>query len=204
MRIAATIAGAAGLALAAGGTFIAMPKSAAADRPGALAPLIDDAGHAVGEARFVTGKDGLVTGHVRLTFPADALDFHGLHIHANPAGTGCVAGTGFTGVGGHWDDGGQKHGSHHGDLPSINRRADGTGEITFVTDRFTVPALLGKAVVVHAGPDNFANIPLGADANTYADNGTAFWGNGGSAQTGNAGPRYACGVVAATKDVRIP
>jgi superoxide dismutase, Cu-Zn family len=124
-----------------------------------------------------------------------------VHIHANGAGTGCVAGSGFTGVGGHWDDGNSRHGSHRGDLPSVNRRADGTGEITFVTDRFTVPAVVGKAVVVHAGPDNFANIPLGAasEPNTYTDNGTAYWGNGGSAQTGNAGARYACGVVAAAK-----
>ncbi len=71
---------------------------------------------------------------------------------------------------------------------------DGTGELRFATDRFTVAQLLdadGSALIVHAGRDNLANIPeryhshahnvLGPDADTLA--------------TGDAGGREACGVI---------
>ena len=61
--------------------------------------------------------------------------------------------------------------------------------MTFEIDRFSVADLAGRAVIVHAGPDNFATIPsryasAGPDARTQA--------------TGDAGDRAACGVVRAT------
>jgi Cu-Zn family superoxide dismutase len=50
---------------------------------------------------------------------------------------------------------------HAGDLPSLLVKQHGTAELDFRTDSFTVGQLLdsGSAVIVHAGPDNFANIP---------------------------------------------
>ena len=59
------------------------------------------------------------------------------------------------------------------------------------TDAFEMDAVLdadGSAVMVHAGPDNFGNIPTryapaGPDADTQA--------------TGDSGGRAACGVVTA-------
>jgi Cu-Zn family superoxide dismutase len=66
--------------------------------------------------------------------------------------------------------------------------ADGTGEARFKTDRFAVADLIdadGSALIVHAAPDNYANIPTRyvavPDATTLA--------------TGDAGGRVACGVV---------
>ena len=83
------------------------------------------------------------------------------------------------------------HGGHSGDLPSIQVLADGTGEARSVTGRFDPSQIEGRAVILHAGADNFANIPSryvtaaapggGADATT----------NG----TGDAGGRIACGIV---------
>ena len=77
---------------------------------------------------------------------------------------------------------------HSGDLPSLLVNQDGTGALEAATDRFDVDDLLagsGTAVIVHAGPDNFANIPSryapAPDATTLA--------------TGDAGARVACGVI---------
>ena len=65
--------------------------------------------------------------------------------------------------------------------------ADGEAMLGTVTDRFNLADLHdadGSAVMVHSGPDNFANIPPrygGPDQETLA--------------TGDSGSRVACGVV---------
>jgi Cu/Zn superoxide dismutase len=48
-------------------------------------------------------------------------------------------------------------------------------------------------VILHAGADNFANIPLGAGATQYTANSTDA--SAATAKTGNAGDRIACGVI---------
>jgi Cu-Zn family superoxide dismutase len=185
----------AGAVVAAGLAIGQSPSSA--DKLVARATLIDDTGAEVGTARFTMDHGGEVTAAVEVGVPAGSPEFHGMHIHSNANGTGCVPGTGFTGVLGHWDVGGHIHGAHTGDLPPLVRQSDGTAVTTFVVDKFLAADLVGKALVVHAGPDNFANVPLGAASNQYTDNGTAFSGTGGTASTGNAGARYACGVIEA-------
>jgi Cu-Zn family superoxide dismutase len=121
--------------------------------------------------------------------------FHALHIHTTgvcdpaPSGTTLVP---FGSAGGHWNPTGAAHGNHLGDLPSVLLTPNGEVYSEFETARVDLDALLegdGSAVVLHAGPDNFANIPSryisagidGADAATLA--------------TGDAGGRYACGIV---------
>jgi len=47
-------------------------------------------------------------------------------------------------------------------MPVLRVNADGTGQASCVTDRFKVADLLdgdGSAVILHAGPDNYNNIP---------------------------------------------
>jgi len=197
MRPTRTMGVVAGLALVAGTIFVAAPSSGASKLL-AKATLIDDAGHPIGTVRFTRdGKGGAVTGQVRVQLPTTPPEFHGMHLHANAGNTGCVPGSGFTGVGGHWDVGGHTHGAHTGDLPSVARRSDGRAELVFVIDKFSAADAIGKALIVHAGPDNFGNVPLGPAANQYTDNGTAYNGPGGTAATGNSGARYACGVLEA-------
>ena len=197
MRPTRTMGVVAGLALVAGTIFVAAPSSGASKLL-AKATLIDDAGHPIGTVRFTRdGKGGAVTGQVRVQLPTTSPEFHGMHLHANADNTGCVPGSGFTGVGGHWDVGGHTHGAHTGDLPSVARRSDGRAELVFVLDKFSAADAIGKALIVHAGPDNFGNVPLGPAANQYTDNGTAYNGLGGTAATGNSGARYACGVLEA-------
>jgi len=128
--------------------------------------------------------------------------FHGIHVHANddPAnGDGCKADpamastTWFTAADGHLKTGTATHGEHTGDMPTVLIRKDGTGSLRFTTDRFTPAEVTGKAVILHAGADNFANIPTGTLPEQYAPNADAATTK--TAGTGNAGDRVACGVV---------
>jgi Cu-Zn family superoxide dismutase len=56
-----------------------------------------------------------------------------------------------------------------------------------------VDDLAGRVVIVHAGPDNFGNIPVGTDPNQYTPNSQSAIDR--TAATGNAGDRIACGVI---------
>ncbi|MFC8190649.1 superoxide dismutase family protein [Cellulomonas sp. NPDC057328] len=122
--------------------------------------------------------------------------FYALHVHTtglcdpessppdDPSRTGA-----FLSAGGHLGSDEDQHPEHAGDLPSLYVQADGTGQLETVTDRLTDTDLFdddGSAVMVHAGHDNFANIP-----ERYAPEGPDEETLG----TGDAGDRLACGVV---------
>jgi Cu-Zn family superoxide dismutase len=144
----------------------------------------------------------VVTASVRGLSPG----FHGFHVHANsdPAnGFGCIAdpaqpsSTWFVSADGHYRVGTETHGAHQGDMPILLLNGTGTGDSTartrFRTDRFAVADISGRAIIVHALADNFANIPLGANTDQYTANGQAAIDK--TAATGNAGDRILCGLV---------
>ena len=172
----------------------------------ASATLVDINGKRVGEALFTSNGDGSVTGRVTVAIDRAVTDpagtgseFHGFHIHANndddtgdgDAADGCVTfaadatpapAAWFTQVDSHWDVGGHAHGNHTGDLPSLVRQGDGEATIEFGVDKLTAGQLPGRALVVHFAADDFGKHPA----------------VGTSSTTGNAGPRYACGVIVAS------
>jgi Cu-Zn family superoxide dismutase len=167
----------------------------------AMVELHDAGGTPVGEVELAA-----VDGGTRVTAEIEGLDatpgFHGFHVHANddPAnGSGCAADplsppdTWFTAVDGHLGAGGAQHGDHRGDLPSLLVTADGRASASFVTDRLTLDDLAGRAMVVHAGADNFGNVPVGPAGDEYQPNSPAALE--ATADTGNAGDRIACGIV---------
>jgi superoxide dismutase, Cu-Zn family len=179
------------------------PAGAGSDGPGATAELRNPGGTTVGEVAF--HDDGEAT---RVTVEINGLDaepgFHAFHVHANddPSnGEGCEAEPGqpadtwFTSADSHLSAAGQHHGAHEGDLPTLLILPDGSARAEFVTDRFSVDDIGGAAVVVHADPDNFGNVPTGGDAEQYRPNDQAA--RTLTANTGNAGDRLACGVVEA-------
>jgi superoxide dismutase, Cu-Zn family len=163
-----------------------------ADRRAPRATLRNAAGNTVGQVSFTAVRGGvLVTADVSGLAPG----FHGYHIHANddPAnGVGCVAPT-FASADGHFAAAGTTHGAHAGDMPVLLAMANGTARATFVSDRFALSDLRGRAVIVHAGSNNYGNIPVGANPDQYMPNSPAA--TAATAATGNAGARVLCGVI---------
>ncbi|GAA2849822.1 hypothetical protein GCM10010517_07240 [Streptosporangium fragile] len=119
--------------------------------------------------------------------------YHGFHIHAkgvcDPRATDPKTGSPFHSAGDHFSLRPEDHPAHSGDLPDLLVNEDGTGRIVAVTDRFTVEQLLdgdGSSIVIHALPDNQANIP-----ERYGEDGP----DETTRKTGDSGGRIACGVI---------
>lgn len=165
--------------------------------------LRDPSGTVVGRVTFSIGKHGMtVRARLLPNQHVVAGTFHGLHVHANNIptnGDGCLANpaqpssTWFASVDGHLADVGETHGHHSGDLPSPLVLADGTATMSFTTDRIDPAELIGRAVILHYGPDNFGNVPVGTAPDQYLPNAPAATDK--TSKTGNAGDRLACGLV---------
>jgi superoxide dismutase, Cu-Zn family len=178
-------------ALLGGLVALTMARPAEGDGWEAKAILSDTSGVTVGTVRFEGDQNGTIVKVVVNGVTVGLDSFHGFHIHANDGKAPCDPTTGFTNVGGHWNPSGVAHGHHHGDLPSVLIQADGSGDARTVTGRFEPDELAGRAVIVHAGPDNFANIP-----NRYAAGNPPVTGpDSTTTATGDAGGRIACGIV---------
>ena len=96
---------------------------------------------------------------------------HAVHLHEK---ADCSADDG-TSSGGHWNPTGQPHGKwgakegyHKGDIGNFTANADGNITLNFQTNEWCIgcgdPAkdILGKAVIVHQGEDDFKTQPTGA------------------------------------------
>lgn len=129
-----------------------------------------------GTANF-TQSEGKVT--LELTVENAPEGTHAVHLHE----TGDCSAEDASSAGGHWNPTGSQHGRfgengfHLGDIGNLEVAADGTGKLTFSTDHWSIGSgeendITGKAIIVHAGVDDFTTQP-----------------------TGNAGGRIACGVV---------
>jgi Cu-Zn family superoxide dismutase len=179
----------------------ALTASVQADDETARAVLHNGAGDRLGVVKFIQQGDKVLVKADGLEFLTLAPGFKGFHIHAVGS---CVA-PAFTSAGGHYNPGGTTHGHHAGDMPSLQVNDDHSAWSRFKTDHFDVADIVGKAVIVHAGADNFGNVPLvvgqGGTTTTnqlYTPNSTGTTNDtatGLTANTGNAGARYACGVI---------
>ncbi len=103
---------------------------------------------------------------------------HGFHIHEK----GDCSAPDAVSAGGHFNPYGKKHGapdapnSHSGDLGNLTADASGKATLTLWLDGISISTgmdgVIGRAVVVHTGPDDLKTDP-----------------------TGNSGGRVACGVI---------
>ncbi|MVU80259.1 superoxide dismutase family protein [Nocardia sp. ET3-3] len=163
--------------------------NAAEPRDSVSATLKDSNGQTVGTATFTSNG-----GHLEVIVEAHGLKpgFHGLHLHSvgkcepnSVAPAGGAPGD-FLSAGGHLQVGEANAHPSSGDLTSLEVLKDGTAKLSTTTDSVTLDEIKGKALIIHAGADNFGNIPNryapAPDADTLA--------------TGDAGARVACGVVA--------
>lgn len=126
--------------------------------------------------------------------------FHGMHLHKvgkcepnSVAPNGGAPGD-FLSAGGHLQLPGGPTGHANGDLPPLQVRKDGSGMLVTTTDWFTMEDLTSgakTAIIIHAGADNFANIP----ADRYKQNDGTPGPDETTMTTGDAGKRVACGVI---------
>ena len=127
-------------------------------------------------------------------------EFHGFHVHTTGE---CDPTTEvpFSSAGGHFNPDGATHGEHAGDFPVLLVKPGGRAEAELETRRFRLPQLFdgdGSAVIVHAGRDNYANIPAATPtgAERYHSHTEDVLGpDSATKATGDAGDRFACGVV---------
>lgn len=122
--------------------------------------------------------------------------FHGFHVHDVGLCEADAPDGPFTTAKGHFVGEGATHGDHDGDMPSLYVTEDGRASLAVTLDAFTVEELTGgdrAAVMVHAGADNFANVPDRYTSSESDQPGPDDMTN----STGDAGARAACGVVGA-------
>lgn len=96
---------------------------------------------------------------------------HAIHLHET---ADCSSDDGKS-SGGHWNPTGTPHGKwgdekgfHKGDIGNFTVNAKGQGTLTFSTDEWCIGCddptrnILGKAIIVHQGTDDFTSQPTGA------------------------------------------
>ncbi len=122
-----------------------------------------------------TGKVMFQQVNGKVTFEASlsglAPGTHAIHIHEK---ADCSAADGAS-AGGHWNPTFQPHGKwgdsegyHKGDIGNFEADQDGNGRISMSTDEWCIGCgdsnrdILGKAVIVHQGTDDFTSQPSGA------------------------------------------
>lgn len=166
------------------------PAPASAYDVSAEVKLYNAAYQQVGKAKLTERGDGNVAVHVDVRGLTPG--FHGFHLHAVGKCTIEDPAAPFTSSGGHFGAATNNHGEHAGDFPVLLVRSDGTANVRFSTDRFTLEALFdadGSALIIHANRDNYANIP-----GRYTAAGVAG-PDAATLSTGDAGARVVCGVL---------
>lgn len=133
-----------------------------------------------GKAAFTEDGKGNIVFRLEVSDAAPGL--HAVHIHDKGD---CSSPDGKS-AGDHWNPMHEQHGKwggegghfHLGDIGNLEVKPDGKGTLTLETTKWTagggaVNDVIGHAVVVHGGVDDFKSQPAG-----------------------NAGPRIGCGVIA--------
>jgi Cu-Zn family superoxide dismutase len=154
---------------------------AVADNPVATAQMKPTAGNTTaGTVRFEqVGGKVVVTAVITGLKPNSE---HGFHVHEK----GDCSAPDAMSAGGHFNPGGKPHGHHGkaerhaGDMPNLRADASGGTRVLWESDLLSVGSgaanVVGRAVVIHRDPDDYASQPAG-----------------------NSGPRLACGVIVAGK-----
>ncbi len=131
-----------------------------------------------GTVTFTENSEGMVS--MVATIGGISEGDHAIHIHE----VGDCSAADGTSAGGHWNPTGEDHGVwgippfHRGDIGNIVIDANGNGTVSQMTDLWCIGCsddtknIVGKALIIHEGPDDFSSQPSGA-----------------------AGPRLGCGAI---------
>ena len=123
----------------------------------------------------VSGTVNFVQENGKVTLTANMVGLtegvHAIHIHQT---ADCSSADGKS-TGGHWNPTAQPHGKwgaekgyHKGDIGNFTVGTDGVGTIKLMTDEWCIGCgdenkdILGKAIIVHQGTDDFTSQPSGA------------------------------------------
>ncbi len=143
----------------------------------AVATLTPTQGNTATGIVMFHAMEGHVMAHAHITGLKPNAE-HGFHLHEK----GDCASTDGTSAGGHFNPAGAPHGpqdaAHHaGDMPALKSDANGVADVKFMLHGVSLDGsandIANRAVIVHAGPDDYKTQP-----------------------TGNSGARIACGVIA--------
>jgi Cu-Zn family superoxide dismutase len=150
--------------------------------PTATAVLAPTKGNSVSGTVNFTQKGEMVMVEAKISGLA-ANGTHGFHIHEK----GNCSAADASSAGAHFNPSGSKHGGpvgtvrHGGDLGNLRADANGFANASFEVTGITLGAeansIIGRAVIVHGGPDDLKSQPAG-----------------------NSGPRVACGLISKNPD----
>ena len=121
-----------------------------------------------GEVVFTQDEGEVI---MRATFTGLDEGEHAIHLHEK---ADCSSADGKS-TGGHWNPTREQHGKwgsedgyHKGDIGNFTANADGMATVEFTTDEWCMGCgdntmdIMGKAVIVHQGTDDFTSQPSGA------------------------------------------
>lgn len=135
--------------------------------PDALA-IITGSGSLRGNVQFFIHTGSVLIIADLRGLPENDSGFFALHIHEGE----CCGDEGYAETGPHYNPGDAPHPRHAGDLPPLLSMKNGRVFLAVETDRFSLEDVIGRTVVIHSGPDDFASQP-----------------------SGNAGEKIGCGVI---------
>ena len=140
-------------------------ETALTQMPAAYADLMGNpgAGEVNGIVRFYQiGANVLVNAEVyglpTSTDPC-GYDIFGFHIHEGHSCTGDSHDP-YANAGRHFNPALCPHPAHEGDMPPLFGN-NGSAWMMYSTDRFTIPEIIGKTVIIHSGIDDFSTQPSG-------------------------------------------
>ena len=132
-----------------------------------------------GKVTFVQKKDGVHISADVYGLPDDGgSTFFGFHIHEGRACSGNGVDP-FADAKMHYNPAALDHPCHAGDLPPLISTG-GRAKMSFITDRFKLSEVIGRAIVIHSMPDDFTTQP-----------------------SGNSGKKIACGIITADKNSMV-
>lgn len=82
-------------------------------------------------------------------------NFYAMHIHESGD-----CGDSFEHTGSHYNPGKTTHPNHAGDMPPL-LGSQGYAYSVFYDKRFSIPEIIGRAVIIHSMPDDFTTQPAG-------------------------------------------
>lgn len=139
--------------------------------PAAYAELTGNPGNGeiTGIVRFYPTEDGTLVNAEVYGLPITencSPDIFGFHIHEGISCTGDSSDP-YANSKGHYNPSHCPHPAHAGDMPPLFGNS-GFAWMMYVTDRFSIPELIGKTVIIHSNPDDFTTQPSGNSGNKIA------------------------------------